>query len=70
MPVEPTTKLNDRNGYLDNSRGSQMTTGHQHVYNRSHLSQAHMRRANPAPLGMLGFAITTLILGLYKCGAG
>lgn len=26
--------------------------------------------ANPGPLGLLGFAVTTLVLGLYECGAG
>ncbi|KAK2741224.1 hypothetical protein FQN57_005686 [Myotisia sp. PD_48] len=26
--------------------------------------------ANPGPLGLLGFALTTFVLGLYKCGAG
>jgi len=26
--------------------------------------------ANPGPLGLLGFAVTTLVLGLYQCGAG
>jgi hypothetical protein len=29
-----------------------------------------MKLANPGPLGLLGFAITTFILGLYECGAG
>jgi len=26
--------------------------------------------ANPGPLGLLGFAVTTFVLGLYECGAG
>lgn len=26
--------------------------------------------ANPGPLGLLSFAITTFVLGLYQCGAG
>lgn len=26
--------------------------------------------ANPGPLGLFGFAITTFVLGLYQCGAG
>lgn len=25
---------------------------------------------NPGPLGLLSFAITTFVLGLYQCGAG
>jgi len=28
------------------------------------------RRANPGPLGLIGFALTTFVLGLYQCGAG
>jgi len=26
--------------------------------------------ANPGPLGLIGFAMTTFVLGLYQCGAG
>jgi uncharacterized protein len=26
--------------------------------------------ANPGPLGLIGFALTTFVLGLYQCGAG
>lgn len=26
--------------------------------------------ANPGPLGLIGFAVTTFVLGLYECGAG
>ncbi|KAJ5818224.1 hypothetical protein N7474_003815 [Penicillium riverlandense] len=29
-----------------------------------------MKLANPGPLGLLAFAITTFIVGLYECGAG
>lgn len=25
---------------------------------------------NPGPLGLIGFGVTTFILGLYQCGAG
>jgi hypothetical protein len=25
---------------------------------------------NPGPLGLIGFALTTFVLGLYQCGAG
>lgn len=31
---------------------------------------AAVARANPAPLGLIGFALTTFVLGLYQCGAG
>ena len=30
----------------------------------------YMKLANPGPLGLLSFAITTFALGLYECGAG
>ena len=30
----------------------------------------YMKLANPGPLGLLGFAVTTFALGLYECGAG
>lgn len=26
--------------------------------------------ANPGPLGLISFALTTFVLGLYQCGAG
>lgn len=29
-----------------------------------------MKLANPGPLGLIGFALTTFVLGLYQCGAG
>jgi hypothetical protein len=29
-----------------------------------------MKLANPGPLGLLAFAITTFVVGLYECGAG
>ncbi|KAI1829301.1 hypothetical protein DTO027I6_9812 [Penicillium roqueforti] len=29
-----------------------------------------MKLANPGPLGLLSFAITTFVVGLYECGAG
>lgn len=38
------------------------------------VSQVHhpqyMKLANPGPLGLLSFAITTFVVGLYECGAG
>lgn len=32
--------------------------------------QPMTKTANPSPLGLLSFGITTFILGLYHCGAG
>ncbi|KAJ5598910.1 hypothetical protein N7510_011860 [Penicillium lagena] len=34
------------------------------------LLPQYTKLANPGPLGVLSFAITTLTLGLYECGAG
>ena len=34
------------------------------VYNPS------FKAANPGPLGLISFALTTFVLGLYQCGAG
>lgn len=30
----------------------------------------YTKLANPGPLGLLSFALTTFALGLYECGAG
>lgn len=34
------------------------------------LQPQYMKLANPGPLGLLSFALTTFALGLYECGAG
>ncbi len=34
------------------------------------LQPQYMKLANPGPLGLLSFALTTFVLGLYECGAG
>ncbi|OAX81120.1 hypothetical protein ACJ72_04541 [Emergomyces africanus] len=31
---------------------------------------SYRQPANPGPLGLLGFATTTFVMGLYQCGAG
>lgn len=33
-------------------------------------SPPFQKLANPGPLGLIGFAVTTFVLGLYQCGAG
>lgn len=30
----------------------------------------YQKLANPGPLGLISFAVTTFVLGLYQCGAG
>lgn len=34
------------------------------------LNPPYTKLANPGPLGLIGFALTTFVLGLYQCGAG
>ncbi|KAK7423209.1 hypothetical protein QQZ08_009206 [Neonectria magnoliae] len=34
------------------------------------LDPPYYRIANPGPLGLISFALTTFVLGLYQCGAG
>lgn len=34
------------------------------------LQPQYTKLANPGPLGLLSFAITTFVVGLYECGAG
>jgi Predicted membrane protein len=34
------------------------------------LQPQFAKLANPGPLGLLSFAITTFVVGLYECGAG
>ncbi|KAH6983173.1 GPR1/FUN34/yaaH family-domain-containing protein [Ilyonectria sp. MPI-CAGE-AT-0026] len=34
------------------------------------LNPPYYRIANPGPLGLISFALTTFVLGLYQCGAG
>lgn len=34
------------------------------------LQPQYTKLANPGPLGLLAFAITTFVVGLYECGAG
>lgn len=59
--------------------------GHHHNNHhvpRTHIQKPHQsmvsqvydppfyRVANPGPLGLISFALTTFVLGLYQCGAG
>ena len=46
-------------------------TGQYHQPTVSQVLDARARgMANPGPLGLIGFALTTFVLGLYQCGAG
>jgi len=53
------------------------TNGHHHDRDAAHHTKftdtaptAVPGRANPGPLGLISFALTTFVLGLYQCGAG
>lgn len=53
--------------------GSQL--GAQDLHHRNYtvsqvLAPPYMKLGNPGPLGLLGFAVTTFVLGLYECGVG
>src|SRR3569833_199823 len=44
---------------------------HRHIATESQEANPEfMKLANPGPLGLIGFALTTFVLGLYQCGAG
>lgn len=51
--------------YESNSVGKPHQSMVSQVYNPSFY-----KIANPGPLGLISFALTTFVLGLYQCGAG
>lgn len=67
--------------YTDKENNMHHHCGHHHVP-RTHIQKPHQsmvsqvydppfyRVANPGPLGLISFALTTFVLGLYQCGAG
>lgn len=48
--------------------------GAAHKPHQSMVSQVNnpefFKIGNPGPLGLISFALTTFVLGLYQCGAG
>ncbi|PHH85851.1 hypothetical protein CDD83_11089 [Cordyceps sp. RAO-2017] len=65
----------DERAYVDGrDQASDTSNGlHQkgHQSTVSHVRDAHLfKLANPGPLGLFGFALTTFVVGLYECGAG
>jgi hypothetical protein len=63
------------------ANSSRVINGHDHHVeesaapkHQSMISQVpnppFMKLANPGPLGLISFALTTFVLGLYQCGAG
>jgi succinate-acetate transporter protein len=62
--TEPTTS---RNGHANGFRDGEFK--HQGTVSQVPDPRYH-KPANPGPLGLIGFALTTFVLGLYQCGAG
>lgn len=68
------SKLEEQHNGVSHQNG--VTNGHpEHVIHHNPLvSQVpfppYQKLANPGPLGLFGFALTTFVLGLYQCGAG
>lgn len=66
------------NGHDTNINGQhQQQPGHTGVLPKPHQSMVSQvydptffKIANPGPLGLISFALTTFVLGLYQCGAG
>ncbi|KAI8671081.1 hypothetical protein NCS57_00582000 [Fusarium keratoplasticum] len=70
--------------YTDKEDDMHHHCGHHHNHHvpRTHIQKPHQsmvsqvydppfyRVANPGPLGLISFALTTFVLGLYQCGAG
>jgi hypothetical protein len=71
--------------YTDKEEGGHYHCNHPHHYyegrnnnvqkpHQSMVSQVYnpsfFKVANPGPLGLISFALTTFVLGLYQCGAG
>ncbi|PGH34621.1 hypothetical protein GX50_02511 [[Emmonsia] crescens] len=55
--------------FEDRSKGGIISQPRQHTVSLV-PNPSYRKPANPGPLGLLGFATTTLVMGLYQCGAG
>jgi succinate-acetate transporter protein len=67
--TEPATTANTgvTNGH--NNAGYDNGPKHQGMISQV-ASPTYRKPANPGPLGLISFALTTFVLGLYQCGAG
>lgn len=69
----PTIQTTDHNANVPlNPGGADPATNEpsRRTFTVSQVAVPQYHLANPGPLGLLGFAITTFVLGLYECGAG
>jgi hypothetical protein len=51
------------------SRDGVLSKPHQSTVSQVYDPQ-FFKLGNPGPLGLISFALTTFVLGLYQCGAG
>lgn len=69
----PTSQATDHNGSILLNPGGADPAAHEpsrRTFTVSQVAVPQYHLANPGPLGLLSFAITTFVLGLYECGAG
>ncbi|KAM0561787.1 hypothetical protein ACHAPJ_002958 [Fusarium lateritium] len=60
---------NHPNHYYDGRTGNNVQKPHQSMVSQVY-NPSFFKVANPGPLGLISFALTTFVLGLYQCGAG
>jgi succinate-acetate transporter protein len=77
--VPPNTQHHHEDGYRYSDGPAHYDYGHHNPQagpkpHQATVSQVYdpsfYKIANPGPLGLISFALTTLVLGLYQCGAG
>lgn len=67
-----------KDDYSNGQNGHSGFDGHDHAagtngvpkHHQATVSQVYGKIANPGPLGLISFALTTFVLGLFQCGAG
>lgn len=73
--AEQTYKEGNHNGHhlppttADAGPGGRVPKPYQSMVSQVYDPQ-FFKIANPGPLGLIAFALTTFVLGLYQCGAG
>jgi len=61
---------NGQGAYKDEATVANPAAPHHLTYVSQVPNPPYNKLANPGPLGLIGFALTTFVLGLYQCGAG
>lgn len=71
LPEGETLGMKDRQPAGTNGESNPGAAKPQHTTTVSQVPIPPFEKlANPGPLGLIGFAVTTFVLGLYECGAG